>query len=79
MSQTFLQALHKIDNELSCASTDVIYLITCKKCKAQYLGQTHQKCANRINSQKYNIAHFPDTLTNVSDHFNSPGFFLYAY
>ena len=24
-------------------------------------------------SHKYSIAHFTDTLTNVSDHFNSPG------
>ena len=37
------------------------------------MGQTHQKCANRMNSHKYDIAHFPDTLTNVSEHFNSPG------
>ena len=26
-----------------------------------------------MNSHKYDIAYFPDTLTNVSDHFNSPG------
>ena len=66
------------------AGSTVIYLITCKKCKAKYVRQTHQKCANRMNSHKYDIAHFPNTLTNVFDHFNSPGlsflrFFLYAY
>ena len=70
---TTSSTVHNINNDLSCTSTDVTYLITCKKCKAQYVGQTHQKCANRINSHKYDIAHFPDTLTIVSDHLNLPG------
>ena len=72
-TSTTTSTVHKINNDLSCTSTDVIYLITCKKCKAQYVRQTHQKCANHMNSHKYDIAHFPDTLTNVSDHFNSHG------
>ena len=72
-TSTTTSSVHKINNDMSCTSTDVIYLITCKKCKAQYVGQTHKKCANRMTSHKYDIAHFPDTLTNVSEHFNSPG------
>ena len=82
-TSTTTLTVHKINNDLSCTSTDVIYLITCKKCKTQYVGQTHQKCANRMNSHKYNISHFPDTLTNVSEHFNSLGHsvqdFFYAF
>ena len=66
-------SVHKMNYDLSCTSTAVIYLITCKKCKAQYVGQTRQKCANRMNSHKYDIVHFPDTFTNVSEHFNSAG------
>ena len=50
----------------------MINLISCKKCKAQYEGQTHPKCTNPMNSHKYDIAHFLDTLTNVPDHFNFP-------
>ena len=65
--------VHKIRQNLSCISTDVIYLITCKKCEAQYVEQTHQKCANRMNNHRFDIVHFPDMLTNVSEHFNSPG------
>ena len=26
-----------------------------------------------MNHHKYDIAHFPDTFTNVSEHFNSAG------
>ena len=65
--------VHKIRQNLSCISTDVIYFITSKKCEAQHVGQTHQKCANRINNHRFDIVHFPDMLTNVSEHFNSPG------
>ena len=72
-TSTTTSYVHKIKQNLSCTSTDVIYLITCKKCKAQYVGQTHQKCANRMNNHKFDIVHFPDMFTNVSEHFNSPG------
>ena len=63
-------SVHNIYIDLSCTATYVIYLISCKKCKAQYEGQTHPKCTNPMNSHKY--AHFLDTLTNVPDHFNFP-------
>lgn len=72
-TSTNTKSVHKVNYDLSCASTAVIYLITCKKCKSQYVGQTRQKCANRMNKHKYDIAHFPDTITNVSEHFNSAG------
>ena len=36
-------------------------------------GKDSSTCANRMNSHKYDVAHFPDTLTNVSGHLNSPG------
>ena len=46
-SETFL---HKQD--FNCTSENVIYLITCKKCNAQYVGQTHQKVSKRMNSHR---------------------------
>jgi hypothetical protein len=68
---TIFSTQHQIKQDLTCSSTDVIYLITCKKCKKQYVGQTHQKCSMRMNSHKYDIKHYPDTLTTVAEHFNS--------
>ncbi|XP_053377373.1 uncharacterized protein LOC123529459 [Mercenaria mercenaria] len=62
---------YDVKENLNCMSENVIYLITCKKCKLQYVGQTHQKCSQRMNSHKFDIRHFPDTPTNVSEHFNS--------
>ncbi|MCG8079369.1 MAG: GIY-YIG nuclease family protein [Candidatus Thiodiazotropha taylori] len=57
----------------TCASNDVIYLITCKKCKMQYVGQTHQLLSMRMNSHKFNIRNMedPSFSTNVAIHFNS--------
>ena len=60
-----------VKSTLTCSSQGVIYLITCKKCKKQYVGQTQQKCNVRMNSQRFDIKHFPDSFTNVSEHFNS--------
>ena len=61
MSASFSSRDHFI-----CASSDVIYLITCtcKKCNIQYVGQTQQK---------FNINCFPDIVTTVSEHFDSQG------
>ena len=57
----------------TCASNDMIYLITCKKCKMQYVGQTHQLLSMRMNSHKFNIRNMddPNFSTNVAIHFNS--------
>ena len=57
-TSTTPSSVHNINIDLSCTSTYVIYLIFCKKCKAQYVGQTHLKCTNPMNSHKYDFAHF---------------------
>ena len=67
-SETFL---HKQD--FNCTSENVIYLITCKKCNAQYVGQTHQKVSKRMNSHRFDMMHYPESITNVSVHFNENG------
>ena len=72
-SSTTASAAFNVRENFSCASSDVIYLITCKKCHLQYVGQTQQKCSQRMNKHKFDIKHFPDIITTVSEHFNSPG------
>ena len=70
---TTASASFSVRENFTCASSDVIYLITCKKCNIQYVGQTQQKCSQRMNKHKFDIKHFPDIITAVSEHFNSPG------
>ena len=62
-----------LNSDFDCTSENVIYLITCKKCHTQYVGQTHQKVSKRMNSHRFDIFHYPDNFTNVSMHFNENG------
>ena len=62
-----------LNSDFDCTSENVVYLITCKKCHTQYVGQTHQKVSKRMNSHRYDIFHYPDNFTNVSMHFKENG------
>ena len=59
-----------------CASKDVIYMyiITCKKCNKQYIGETKQMVSKRMNSHRFDIRNFSDPTysSHVAAHFNSP-------
>ena len=74
-SNSFLSttASASVRENFTCASSEVIYLIICKKCNIQYVGQTQQNCSQRMNKHKFDIKHSPDIITTVSEHFNSPG------
>ena len=48
----------------NCSSENLVYLLTCKKCKIQYVGETERKlcrrfCEHRRNSSKQNMSHIP--------------------
>jgi len=60
---------------MSCNSTDVIYLITCAKCNKQYIGETKRKLKERITNHRSTIKlkkptavsiHFNDILHNIN-------------
>ena len=57
----------------TCASNDVIYLVTCRKCKMRCVGQTDRLLSMRMNSHKFNIRNMddPSFSTNVAIRFNS--------
>ena len=60
----------RIKNILTCKSNNVIYLITCKKCSLQYVGQTGRALADRINDHLSNIR--TKKSTPIALHFNLP-------
>ena len=62
-----------LKKDFYCTSENVVYLITCKRCNSQYVGQTHQKVSKRMNSHRFDIFHHPDCFTNVSVQFNENG------
>ena len=55
-----------------CTSQNVIYLIECKRCKMQYVGQTNQQVSKRMNSHRFNINNYDSQgyASNVASHFN---------
>ena len=62
-------------SSLNCNSTNVIYLITCRKCKMQYVGETAQLLRDRIRHHNSCINHpeKDNTCKVLSEHF-SKGF-----
>ena len=60
----------KINDSLNCNSVNLIYLITCKRCKIQYVGETGMPLKNRINNHISNIK--CKTQTTVATHYNLP-------
>ena len=55
---------------ITCKISNIIYCITCKKCKKQYIGQSSREFGRRIYEHKYSISKFPKIDTLVSRHFN---------
>jgi hypothetical protein len=43
---------YKVNHNLNCDSKCVVYLLTCKVCKKQYVGQTTDKFRFRLNNYK---------------------------
>lgn len=58
---------YTIRHNFSCSSKKLIYLITCTKCKKQYVGLTTQQLNTRINHHRSNI--FNKKQTYISNHF----------
>ena len=57
-------------NHVDCNTSNLIYLITCRKCSLQYVGETCQKLRERFNHHRSCIAH-PDKDHNcriLSEH-----------
>ena len=61
----------KIRGALTCTSSNVIYLITCKKCQKQYVGETGMPLRDRINNHLSCIR--SRKATPIGLHFNSKG------
>ena len=65
-------AIPDIITSLDCNCTNVIYLITCRKCQLQYVGETAQLLRDRIrhHSSCINHAERDNTCRILSEHFS---------
>lgn len=55
-------------DNLSCNSTNIIYLITCRKCGIQYVGETKRELRERLTNHRSDIK--TRKLTAIGIHFN---------
>ena len=53
---------------VNCQSSNLMYVITCRHCKIQYVGQTKNRIIKRFQGHMFDIAHNNDTT--VSRHYN---------
>ena len=61
----------KIRQNLNCGSRNIIYLVECKECNKQYIGQTSRSLRRRAFEHKRDIEHYETRKTSVSTHFNT--------
>jgi len=62
---------YNIEDNIYCNSTNLVYLINCRKCKMQYVGETGRTLRDRLNDHRSAIRN--KTATPISIHFNLPG------
>ena len=61
-----------LHNDVNCTTRNVIYLITCKGCKKQYVGQTNQNVSCRMNKHRFDIRNCDvNPVSHVAIHFGS--------
>jgi hypothetical protein len=73
-TETFYSDTYKstfqIRDSINCRTSNIIYLITCKKCKLQYVGETGRCLGDRLTDHRSNIKLKKDTP--IANHFNLP-------
>ena len=62
-------SMFKIKEDVNCGSKNIIYLVTCKKCSLQYVGETSRALRDRTTDHRSNIS--TNKKTPISLHFNS--------
>jgi len=60
---------YEIINVMDCNTTNVIYLITCTKCRKQYIGETKRKLKDRFHNHRSDIKLKKHTA--IAIHFNN--------
>ena len=71
ITSTVTKTSFPIKHHITCNTANIIYVITCRTCGAQYTGQTSNTLRTRINNHKSSIRKH-DTTQPVSKHFNLP-------
>ena len=63
---------YRTKHNVTCNSNNLIYCITCRRCKKQYVGQTKNSLKQRFQGHFYQVVHDVEK-TEVYRHFNRNG------
>ena len=76
-TSTSTEKTYNINHQFNCSDKCLIYLLTCKTCLKQYVGQTVDEFRYRWNSYKHNNKKYLRGQScfqqHIFEHFNSPG------
>lgn len=59
-----------IEQNFDCCSSNIIYLIHCRKCNVRYVGQTARQLKERLNNHRSDVRLQKNTAIGI--HFNEP-------
>ena len=68
---TQLGQRYKVKGNACWKSSNIIYLIECKICGHQYIGETGQPLHCRFNDPRFDIAHLRTDESPMAVHFNN--------
>ena len=57
----------------TCKTSNIVYLIECRRCGHQYVGESGQPLHMRMNGHRYDISHRKTKESPVAAHFTSTG------
>lgn len=69
-TSTTKKTVFKIQENMTCSSKSIVYLITCRKCYIQYVGETSKTLRERMTQHRSCIKN--KKITPIAIHFNSP-------
>ena len=65
---TITKQSFRIQTEMDCNSSNIIYMIQCDSCDIQYIGQTKRSLRHRFNNHRFDILNSRNTVIGI--HFN---------
>ena len=70
----YLTRFIKLPKHISCELSDIVYLITCKKCQKYYVGETGRAFRSRMYEHILSVKKPKENrITPVSKHFTDKG------
>ena len=61
----------KLNKQMDCNTSNIVYIIECDKCNERYIGETKRKMKERLDEHRRDIRN--ETKNAIGDHFNLPG------